>query len=223
MSRARWFDDPRSNQVFWFDQKSRATVEQLELLADYEDAELDDLLDEGLTQKQVLFRLRLASNTIVVPPEILERRRLRKIESQIQPTCRICAIHGWECEGRITRHHFIPRWLMKELDNYVSYAARSVCTIPLCVGRHRDLHYRGDGTGKSIVPYLRDHERIFAQKLLDELKEEHPKIYELALSGEEGQVYEAQIMHDHVKGGFLSTKGAYSLSEYDYDRVETLA
>lgn len=211
MSRARYFDTEDGR--LWFDQKSRATVEQLELLADFEDVSLDDLLDEGLTQKQVLFRLREAQGD-VIPKEVLERRRRRRMEAQAQPTCRICAIHGWECEGRITRHHFVPRWLMKELENYVSYASRSLCTIPICVGRHRDLHYRGDGTGKSILPYLRQHEREFAHRMLDELKEQHPKIYELALAGEEGQVYEAQLIHDHVKGNFLSTRDLFELPEY---------
>ena len=68
---------------------------------------------------------------------------------------------------------------MLELENYQAYAARSICTIPICIGRHRDLHYRNDGTEKSIVQYLRDHERKFAQKLLDELREQHPKIFDL--------------------------------------------
>lgn len=222
MSRARWFVTDDGEKV-WFDQKSRATAQQLELLADIEGTDLDDLLDEGLTQKQVLFRLRLARDEIVVPPEILERRRQHKLEAQLQPTCRICAVHGWECEGRITRHHFVPRWLMRELENYVSYASRSMCTVPVCVGRHRDLHYRGDGTGKSIVPYLREHERVFAHKMLDELKEQHPKIYELALAGEEGQVYEAQLIHDHIKGNFKSTRDVYSLPEYDYGSAEAVA
>ena len=215
MSRARPFLDKKTNKTYWMDQKSRATVQQLELLSAYEDIPLDDLLDEGLTQKQLLYRLRVASDSSVIPPEVLERRREHLRQGRIEPKCRVCSLHGWECEGRITRHHFIPRWLMKELENYVSYASRSACTISICLGRHRDLHYRGDGTVKSIVPYMREHERKFAHKMLDELKEQHPKIYLLLEQGEEDYAYESQLVLDHMRNRFLSTQDLYALPEYD--------
>jgi hypothetical protein len=218
MSRTRPWTDPITGEEIWFDQKCQvATVRQLELLADYEGVELDDLLDEGLSSKQALFRIRLIADPSLIPEHVLERRRERLALAGKQPACRICALNGWECEGTITRHHFVPRWLMLMLENYQSYAARSVCTIPLCVKTHRDLHYRSpDGTDgpKSIVPYLRDHERAFAQKLLDELKEQIPtERWELLSGGDEGS-YEGQLIKDYRAGLFASVENAYTLNEY---------
>jgi hypothetical protein len=211
MSRARPFVMSDGTQM-WFDQRSRATATQLELLADIEDTSLDDLLDEGLTQKQVLFRLREQEG--IIPQHVLERRRQRALQQEHSPACRICSINGRTCEGAITRHHFVPRWLMLELGNYQAYASRSVCTIPLCVSSHRDLHYRNDGTEKTIVPYLRDHERKFAQKLLDELREEHPAIFDLIASGD-ASTYEGRLIRDYLSGEFSSSENAYALEEYD--------
>jgi hypothetical protein len=210
MSRARPFTMSDGTQI-WFDQRSRATAAQLELLADIEDTSLDDLLDEALTQKQVLFRLREQEG--IIPQHVLERRRKRAEEHGRTPACRICTMHGKTCEGAITRHHFVPRWLMLELDNYQSYASRSVCTIPLCVSSHRDLHYRNDGTDKTIVPYLRDHERKFAQRLLDELREEHPHIFDLIASGDDS-TYEGRLIKDYMAGEFSSAENSYALDEY---------
>ncbi len=209
MSRARPF------LGLWFDMKSRATAEQLELLADYEGCDLDDLLDEGLSQRQTLFRLRQVATPGLIPEHVLERRRERERTHGLSPACRICSMNGWECEGRITRHHFIPRWLMLELENYQAYAARSICTIPICVSRHRDLHYRGENDpDKSIVPYLRDHERKFAQKLMDEIKDEHPRLFDLMASGTQDS-YEGTMTRDYLEGRFASAENAYSLNEYD--------
>jgi hypothetical protein len=213
MSRARPFT--YNNDVLWFDQKSKATVEQLELLADYEGISLDDLLDEGLGQRQVLFRLRVASDPNLIPAEVLERRRQRQIEHESQPACRICSLNGWECEGRITRHHFVPRWLMLELENYQAYSSRSACTVSICIGRHRDLHWPSDpDSAKTIVPYLRDHERRFADKLLTELREQHPKIFDLVLAGDPDRRYETQLLTDYIHGEFSSAENAYTLDEY---------
>lgn len=210
MSRARPFDN--DGEIIWFDQKSRATAAQLELLADWEEVELDDLLDEGLSQKQVLFRLRQAATPGVIPQHVLERRRERERLQGTFPACRICSLNGWQCEGRITRHHFVPRWLMLELDNYQAYAARSLCTIPICIGKHRDLHIR-DSSAKSIVPYLRPHERSFAHKMLGELREQHPKIFELLLGGDH-YAYEYQLVRDYTQGLLLRDEDAYDLEEY---------
>jgi hypothetical protein len=197
MSRARPFHG------LWFDQKNpKATAAQLELLAAAENVSLDDLLDEGLTQKQVLQRLREALHGNLIPAEVLERRRLAKIEAGKDPVCRICDEYDWTCEGSITRHHFIPRWMMLMLDNYQSYAARAKCTIPICVGRHRDLHYRSDReTPKSIVGLLTDQERAFGAKMLDEFKEQHPKVYDLIAGGTEDS-YEYILIRDHMLGRF---------------------
>lgn len=194
-----------NGQKLWFDRKlsgTKATAEQLELLAAIENVSLDDILDEGLTQGEVLERLRTALGEGVVPPEILERRRAQKAAAAMQPKCRICSEFGWECEGSITRHHFIPRWLMLQLENYQAYAARVRCTIPICVGRHRDLHLRGDtDTPKSIAQFLTDNERKFAQKMLDELREQHPKIFDL-IAGGDGSTYEAILASDYMSGRF---------------------
>lgn len=198
--------------------KAPATAEQLELLADWEGVDLDDLLDEGMAQKQVLFRLREVATPGVIPEHVLERRRERALIGRMSPACRVCTLKEWEeggvveCEGRITRHHFVPRWLMLELENYQAYASRSVCTIPVCVGRHRDLHMRND-IDKSIVPYLRSHERRFAQRLLDELDEQHPQIVKLMAAGD-FHSYEYQLIRDWEQGSFLKDEGVYSLEEY---------
>lgn len=204
MSRARQIND------IFFDTKGsvRATVNQLELLADVENINIDDLLDEGLSQGQAYNRIQMILNCDVIPPEVLERRRLRRLLAKSQPACRICSTNDWECEGSITRHHFVPRWLMLQLDNYQAYAARVKCTIPICVGRHRDLHYRDKGE-KSIVRFLTEDERKFAEKMLDELREEHPKIFDLIAGGDADYAYEAQLLKDYFHGEFRSTRDAY--------------
>lgn len=202
MSRARpigglWFDVQRNNE--------KATAEQLELLAAVENISLDDLLDEGLRQGQVIDRLRAVLNANVIPADVLERRRLAKELAKQQPACRICSTFDWTCEGSITRHHFVPRWMMLNLENYQAYAARSRCTIPICVGRHRDLHLRGDtDTPKSIAQFLMDPERKFAQKLLDELRAQHPVIFDLVAGGDES-TYESQLVVDYLHGRFRET------------------
>lgn len=213
MSRARPFN--HGGETIWFNQTAKATVAQLELLADYEGLELDDLLDEGLSQRSVLFRLRQVATPGVIPEHVLERRRERERLQGMSLACRICSLSGDECEGRITRHHFVPRWLMLELDNYQAYATRSMCTIPICIGRHRDLHLR-DEMSKSILPCLRPHERRFAQKMMDELYEQHPKIVRLMLAGDYHS-YEYQLARDWHQGKFMHDDGAYELDEYQFD------
>jgi hypothetical protein len=193
MSRAKCFS--YDGQFYWFDYKSVATVSQLELLADITEEPIDDLLDAGLSQKEVARRLFQSDG--LVPAHVLERRRA--IAQQPQ-SCRWCDYHGLTCEGRSTRHHYIPRWLMLELENYEAYAPRRICTIPICVGRHRDLHVRG-GHGKSIAPYLNERERKFAQKMLTELREQHPALWELLEGGDEW-VYEGQLIKDFLAGEF---------------------
>lgn len=199
MSRARqigglWFDIQRNHE--------KATSEQLELLAAAENIPLDDLLDEGLRQGEVVIRLRQALGEGVIPAEVLERRRAAKEAAKHQPKCRICSTFDWECDGSITRHHFVPRWMMLLLENYVAYAARSKCTIPVCVGRHRDLHLRGDqDTPKSIAQFMTDDERKFAQKMLDELKVQHPLVFDLILGGDDSS-YEYVLLRDYMVGNF---------------------
>lgn len=200
MSRARpiagqWFDMKKNGQV--------PKVAHLELLAAAENISVDDLLDEGVTQGELILRLRGALGEGLIPAEVLERHRRYKEEASRQPRCRICDAFGWECEGSITRHHFIPRWLMLQLENYVAYAARTKCTVPICVSKHRDLHILGSDTPKEIISYLTDDERKFAHKMLSELKEQHPKIFELLLGGDEEVSYEAKLVSSYIKGEFL--------------------
>jgi hypothetical protein len=201
----------RARQIggLWFDRhlaSHKATSEQLELLSAAENIPLDDLLDEGLVQKEVAIRLRTALGEGVIPQEVMERRRAAKQLASMQPECRICSAFDWECDGSITRHHFIPRWMMLLLENYQSYAARSKCCIPICVGRHRDLHLRGDAeTPKSIAQFLNNNERKFAQKLLDEIREQHPKIFDLISGGDES-TYEYVLLRDYQLGRFSTSR-----------------
>jgi hypothetical protein len=198
MSRAKKFTN--GNSEIWFDYKSPyPTVEQLSLLSDLADIQIDDLLDEGMSQKQVAFRLHELDG--LIPEEVLERRRQRRVLIMDTPKCRWSWIDPeHECEGYSTRHHFVPRWLMLLLENYESYAPRTHCTIPVCLGRHRDLHMRG-GTPKSIVDCLEPHERAFAQKMIDELREQHPAVFDLLAGGSEAS-YEAQLIKDYLDGEF---------------------
>lgn len=190
-----------------FDKKAshkKATVAQLVALAVAEDVSLDDLLEEGLTQGQVRQRMTDIFHGDVVPQEVLERKRELRELARTQPRCRICSVLGTECEGFITRHHFVPRWLMLKLENYQAYATRRYCTIPICIGRHRDLHLDGDAdTPKSIAQFMTDDERGFAQKMLDELFEQvGPSTREWLDTGGSGREYDYQLIQDYHNGHF---------------------
>lgn len=217
MSRAKKFI--HNGEEIWFDYKNPApTVPQLEALSDWSGISLDDLLDEGLTQKKAAQWLFDLQDPDCVPPEVRERRRLREEEQANAPACRWCGHEHLECEGGITRHHFIPRWLMLMLDNYEAYAARSMCTIPICLGRHRDLHSR-TGNPKSIAHLLSEREKMFAQKLLDELQEQHPATFDLISYGDEHS-YEAQLVQDYLLGRFFPSE-TIPVIDSDVVRVES--
>jgi hypothetical protein len=203
MSRARDWTDPRTGRRYWFDAHSPATASQLELLADVEHIiDMDDILEEGLSARAVLYRLNLHSN--LIPQEVLEQKRER-VESDHTPiACRICTKSGWGCEGRITRHHFVPRWMMLLLKDYEDYAPRSQCTIPICVGRHRDLHLRGV-PGKSIAEFLTKPEKELADRLIRKLKEDREKVYDL-IAGGTPDSYEYQLIRDHQMGLFSAER-----------------
>lgn len=201
MSRARPIVLPDGDQV-WFDtsQNGRPVeVEELELLAAVEDVSLDDLLDEELTQGQLVTRLRDALGQNGIPAQIEMRRNAARVQRQQQPECRICGM-----EGNSTRHHFVNRWLMRELSNYRLVGARSQCTVPVCSGCHVDLHNRNSGTEKSIVAYLNKDERKFARDLLELLRREHPKVFDLLAEGDAENVYEARLVRDWLEGRFDS-------------------
>ncbi len=205
MSRARPWIHPHTGQTIWFDRQAKATAEQLEFLADVEGIDLDDLLDEGMTQRQVLARLHGHDGKI--PPEVFVRRAARQLALVHENECVICSTHDLVCEGDITKHHFIPRWMMLLLDNYNAYSSRSKCCIPICLSRHRDLHLRSDKAPKSIAEYLRPDQRAFAQKMLDELREQRPAVFELILGGNPDTTYEATLIYDYIQGKFSTSDG----------------
>ncbi|WP_231379197.1 hypothetical protein [Candidatus Solirubrobacter pratensis] len=156
--------------------------------------ELDDLLDTHPTQGQIVEALRDALDQGTPPAEIVERRNAYRALRQVQPECRCCGR-----PGDSTRHHYVNRWMMRELSNYVQVAARSRCTIPVCIDCHRDLHDRDNTV--SIVGYLTQEERANARRLLEQLRREHPKIIELLAEGDD-QVYEARLVKDWLEGRF---------------------
>lgn len=199
MSRARDWTHPLTGEVLWFDAyDSQATVEQLEVLAEMEDIDIDDLLDARLSTRAVLYRLNHSSG--LIPLDIIEAKKARLLKSQKPLICRRHE-NPADCEGRITRHHFVPRWLMLELPDYINYAPRSYCTIPGCVGWHRFLHLRDGDSSKSIVPYLTEAERDIADHLIESLKEVRPVLFNLIAEGDNDS-YESQLIHDWQEGKF---------------------
>lgn len=208
MSRARPIRLPDGTEI-WFDQNlngQKAKSSQLAWLAAAEDVPIDSLLDEGLSQGHVLFRLREVMEPGTIPFDIIERRRAAREEARKQPACRICPELGLECDGDITRHHFVPRWMMLELENYTAYAARSKCTIPICIGRHRDLHLDNDQeTPKSIAQFMTDDERQFAQRMLEELEWQHPAMFKFIRQGGKG-TYEQQLLTDYDEDLFAKSE-----------------
>jgi len=199
MSRARDWTHPVTGEVLWFDAyDSQATVEQIEVLAEMEDADIDDILDERLSTRAVLYRLN--HNSGLIPHEIIEQKRARSLLTQ-KPL--VCRYHDdpKECEGVITRHHFVPRWLMLELPDYLSYAPRTYCTIPACTGWHRFLHLRDGDSNKSIAPYLTEAESDIADHLIESLKEVRPVLFDLIAQGDNNS-YEWWLIHDWQEGRF---------------------
>lgn len=199
MSRARPITIPGFD-TYWFDTNKngqKATDEQLELLATLEGKDLDDMLDEVLTQGEVLRRLRAGLGKMPIPPEILLRRQKWRESRQVQPKCRIC-----KKEGDSTKHHFVNKWILRELTHYASkWADRSKNCIPVCIDCHRDLHERGD-EAKSIAGYLKDDERRFAHRAISALLHERPSVFELLVHGDP-HVYEARLAKDWCDGRFI--------------------
>lgn len=197
MSRARPICLP-DGDVVWFDTKQngeQASVEQLELLVAVTGTELDDLLDADVTQGALIRHLREALDQGCVPAEVIERRRLYKEMRRHAPECRSCGL-----PGNSTRHHFVNKWIMKTLSNYVEVGARPLCTIPLCIECHRDLHDRSRAT-VSIVPYLTRGEKRFASDLIERLRRERPGIFNLLSEGAP-EAYEARLVRDWTDGLF---------------------
>jgi hypothetical protein len=205
MSRARPIHLP--DQTVWVDvtrNSEKASEEQLELLAVVEDVDLDDLLDAVLTQGEVVRRLRLALGQDPIPTDVLERRQKWREARQQQPQCRKCGK-----EGDSTKHHFVPKWILRELRDYASkWADRSKSCIPACIDCHRKLHLREDGR-KSIAEFLSDKERDFAEAALSALAEERPKLLLLIARGDSA-IYETQLVRDWISGRFAKDPAPYA-------------
>jgi hypothetical protein len=197
VSRARpiqghWFDMNRNSQ--------KATAEQLELLATVEDAELDDLLEEVLSQGDVVDRLR-AHLGQTIPPEVLVRRQKWREERQRDKDCRICGK-----KGDSTQHHFVNRWILKSLDGYERHwASRQRNCIPVCIDCHRDLHSRSNGP-HSIASYLTDEEKGYAESAIMALFDQHPRLFLMMARGDDS-VYETRLIRDFIEGKFDTGEG----------------
>lgn len=210
MSRSRPIELPNGEKI-WFDTKLNSqpfqnTIDKvcaesgeeevLELLATVEDIDLDDLFDANLNQGEVMIRLRQALGQYTVPQSVIDRRDRLRRERLAQPVCRICGK-----KGDSTKHHFVNKWMLRELDQYgQKWADRSKNCIPLCVHCHRLIHSRSNGA-HSIVEYLTDTEKQFAEKALTALSEQHPKIIILVARGDDS-VYETCLVRDWILGRF---------------------
>lgn len=205
MSRAKKIVLPNDEDK-WYDSRtlgSPAEPELLELLADIDNISLDELLEQGLSRSEAYDKLRKALGQGGIPEEVLKQREKRRKTQNAPAECRIC--NSWQptngCEGRITKHHFVPKWCMKELENYQAYSTRQICTIPLHLNVHRDLHLRNSGANKSVYHLLKPDERELAHKMLTEFREQHPVIFEIQLAGDI-EVYEACLVNDFIHGKF---------------------
>jgi len=204
LSRARHIgigcDSPCLNPHHWFEinqSHQKATDEQLELLASVENVDLEDLLEAGIKQAECLKRLREALGQIPEIPDLIRRRRDKfREQRRVAPPCRLCGK-----EGDSTKHHFVNRWILRELDSYERvWSNRKENCIPVCIDCHRDLHDR-NGTPKSIVHLLTEQEKAFADRALTALSEQRPKLLILIGRGS-SSVYEARLVKDWMEGKF---------------------
>lgn len=200
MSRARSIT--LNGEVHWFDMNKnhrQATDEQLELLATVEDVDLEDLLESNVTQGDVIKRLREALGHDAIPLDVIRRRQAWREARRTAPNCRMC-----DKVGDSTRHHFVNRWILRELEDYAStWADRKQNCIPVCIDCHRDLHDRS-GPAKSIADRLSPGEKEFANRALAQLAEERPKLLILIAKGDDS-VYEARLVKDWIEGLFDPT------------------
>ena len=183
-----WWDVSRNGE--------QATSGQLELLAAIEDVEIDDLLDSVVTQGEILRRLRDALGQGPVPADVLARQAERREARRQQPACRSCG-----AVGNSTKHHFVNRWILRELADYARlWSDRSRNCVPLCVDCHRDLHQRDDAD-KSAVRFLTADEVAFVDSALSALAEERPRLLILIARGDAG-TYETRLVRDWLEGRF---------------------
>lgn len=194
MSRSRPIRLP-NDEEHWFDTNRNgepASALQVELLATYAEVDVDDLLDEVLTQGEVIKRLRDALGQNGIPEEVLSRRDRWRSARQRSPRCRCCGKIGDS-----TKHHFINKWILRELQYYQQrWADRSKNCIPLCIECHRKFHAREANGYKSITSYLNDTERQFAHDAISTLLHEKPRLFELLLDGDPALSYETKLVQD---------------------------
>lgn len=198
MSRARPIECP-DRETLWVDtlrNNEKATEEQLELLMTVEAVELDDLLEEDPTQGEAVTRLRRLLGQDTIPPAVIKRRERLRGERQQRPTCRRCGQRG-----NSTKHHFVNKWILRELDNYAQkWADRSKNCISLCIECHRNIHSRDEGV-HSMVDLLTDEEKGFVEAALQALEQEHPSLLILVGRGD-SSVYESRLVKDWIEGYF---------------------
>jgi hypothetical protein len=202
VSRARYIELP-GGEIFWFDtsrngEKAEAALadSQLEMLAALEAVDIDQLLESEITQGEMVDRLRKAFGQYTAPDAIIERRDALRKERSKQPECRSCG-----ATGNSTKHHFVNKWMLKELSHYAQrWADRKKNCIPLCITCHREIHRRDMGV-HSIAGMLTETERKFAWRALDAFSDQHPSIAMTMLKGD-SSVYEAQLMKDFIQGNF---------------------
>lgn len=198
MSRARPITI--NGETHWFDKNEnnrKASDKQIELLSTVEQVDLEDLLESNITQGEVIRRLRIGLNEHdPIPFWVLQKRQKWRKERVTQPPCRICGKIGDS-----TRHHFINKWILKELNHYAQkWSNRRENTIPLCIDCHRDLHYRNNGP-VSIVRFLTPREKQYADRALSALAEERPKLLILLAKGDDS-VYESLLIKEWLQNKF---------------------
>jgi len=210
MSRARHIGincvGPCTDPTHWWDisrASTKATDEQLELLASAEDVDIEELFEAGITQGECLRRLREALGQVPEIPEAVRKRRDKfREQRRSAPPCRICGKIGDS-----TKHHFVNRWILRELESYErKWSNRRENCIPVCIDCHRDLHDR-NGTPKSIAHLLTEKEKAFADSALTALSEERPKLLILIGRGS-SSVYEARLIKDWMEGKFEASATA---------------
>jgi hypothetical protein len=199
MSRARPIIKPDGEKL-WYDvnkDSHRARPSQLELLASVLDEEIEDLLDDITpTQGEVITRLREALDQGKIPEGVYERREASRQERRRQPACRVCTK-----EGDSTKHHYVNKWILKNLSRYEDdYADRRKNTIPVCIKCHRELHDRSNGS-HPIVTYLDDDEKQFVEDALRAFAEEHFSVLLLIARGSDS-TYETRLVRDWFAGKF---------------------
>jgi hypothetical protein len=187
-----WFDTSRNGEPL----EEAVSAETLDLLATIEHVDLDDLLDSALTQGEAIARIRKALGQERIPESIIERRDQIRQERQRQPKCRKCG-----AKGNSTKHHFVNKWILRELQGYAQFwADRQRNCIPLCVECHQNIHSRKNGPN-SVVDLLNDTEKQFVEEALQALSEQHPKLLLLIARGDDS-VYESRLAKDWIEGRF---------------------